>query len=136
MDLAALLRSSQGKYSIYGLHVRTDNSNSAKAVSRATIEEARKAAAAADMVISPIERFDLNVVTGLINTINERDVTEIILGMHRRSTVVDSFFGTNTNQLLRATNKMVIITRTFIPANAFTRIVVCCLLYTSDAADE
>lgn len=124
VDLAALLRSSQGKYSIYGLHVRTDNSNSAKAVSRATIEEARKAAAAADMAISPIERFDLNVVTGLINTINERDVTEIILGMHRRSTVVDSFFGTNTNQLLRATNKMVIITRTFIPANAFTRIVV------------
>lgn len=124
IDLAALLRSEQGTYSIYGLHVRTDNSNSAKAVSRATIEEARKAAAAADMSITPIERFDLNVVTGLINTINERDVTEVILGMHRRSTVVDSFFGTNTNQLLRATNKMIIITRTFIPANAFTRIVV------------
>lgn len=124
VDLAALLRSEQGTYSIYGLHVRTDNSNSAKAVSRATIEEARKAAAAVDMTISPIERFDLNVVTGLINTINERDITEVILGMHRRSTVVDSFFGTNTNQLLRATNKMVIITRTFIPANAYTRIVV------------
>lgn len=124
VDLAALLRSEQGSYSTYGLHVRTDNSNSAKAVSRATIEEARKAAAAADMKITSIERFDLNVVTGLINTINERDITEVILGMHRRSTVVDSFFGTNTNQLLRATNKMVIITRTFIPANAFTRIVV------------
>ncbi|MCM1451951.1 MAG: cation:proton antiporter [Clostridium sp.] len=124
VDLAALLRSEQGSYSIFGLHVRTDNSNSAKAVSRATIEEARKAAAAADMTISPIERFDLNVVTGLINTINERDITEVILGMHRRSTVVDSFFGTNTNQLLRATNKMIIITRTFIPANTLTRIVV------------
>ncbi len=124
VDLAGLLRSDQGTYSTYGLHVRTDNSNAAKAVSRATIEEARKAAAALDINITPIERFDLNVVTGLINTINERDITEVILGMHRRSNVVDSFFGTNTNQLLRATNKMVIITRTFIPANAYTRIVV------------
>lgn len=124
VDLAALLRSGQGTYSTYGLHVRTDNSNAAKAVSRATIDQARKAAAALDITITPIERFDLNVVTGLINTINERDITEVILGMHRRSNVVDSFFGTNTNQLLRATNKMVIITRTFIPANAYTRIVV------------
>ena len=44
--------------------------------------------------------------------------------MHRRVSVIDSFFGNKMEQLLRATNRMIIITRCFIPANTLTRIVV------------
>lgn len=124
IDLAILMRNDRGTHQFYALHVRNENSNTAKAVSRNSLEEASKAAAAADIRIETLDRFDVNTVIGVINTINEREITEVIMGMHRRSTVIDSFFGSKIEQLLVATNKMVIISRTFIPLNAVTRIVV------------
>lgn len=124
VELAILMRNVRGSSKLYALHVRNDNTGSSRAVSRSSLEQASKAAAAADYRIETIDRFDLNTVTGVLNTINERDITEIILGMHRRTTVIDSFFGSKIEQLLDSTNKMVIISRCFIPLNAVTRIVV------------
>ncbi len=124
IELAVLMRNDRGRHNFYAIHVRNENGNTARAVSRNALEEAVKAGAAADVKVETLDRFDVNVVTGLVNAINERDITEVIVGMHRRNTVIDSFFGHNISQLLRATNKMVIITRCFIPPNAVTRIVV------------
>lgn len=124
VELAILMRNTRGNSKMYALHVRNDNSNSARAISRNSLEEAAKAAAAADTRIETLDRYDINTVTGVLNAINERDITEIIIGMHRRTTVIDSFFGSKIEQLLISTNKMVIVSRCFIPLNAVTRIVV------------
>ena len=124
IELAILMRNDRGTHRFYALHVRNENTNTAKAVSRNSLEEASKAAAAADTKIEALDRFDINTVTGVINTINERDITEVILGMHRRTTVIDSFFGSKIEQLLASTNKMMIISRTFMPLNTVARIVV------------
>ncbi|MCC8113480.1 MAG: cation:proton antiporter [Bacteroidales bacterium] len=124
VDLAMLMRNQRGRHNYYAIHVRTDNSATSKAVSLNALETAQKAGAAANTKVETLDRYDLNVVTGIINAMNERDITEVIVGIHRRSTVIDTFLGNNIGQLLRATNKMVIITRCFIPPNTLTRIVV------------
>ncbi|MCC8118969.1 MAG: cation:proton antiporter [Bacteroidales bacterium] len=124
IELAVLMRNDRGRHNFYAIHVRNENGNTARAVSRNALEEAAKAGAAADTKIETLDRFDVNVVTGLVNAINERDITEVIVGMHRRNAIIDSFFGNNISQLLKATNKMVIITRCFIPLNTLTRIMV------------
>ena len=124
VDLAVLMRNDVGTHAMYALHVRNDSAPSAKKMSEQILNVARSEGAAADIKIKTIERFDLNIVTGIINVTQERDITEIIMGLHRRATVIDSFFGSNVEQLLRATNKMVIISRCFIPVNTLTRIVV------------
>ncbi len=124
IELAMLMRNTRGTHEFYALHVRNENTNTAKALSRQSLEDAEKAAALADTEIETIERYDINTVTGVLNTINERDVTEVVLGMHRRTTVIDSFFGSKIEQLLDSTNKMLIISRCFIPLNTVTRIVV------------
>lgn len=124
VEMAVLMRNDKGRHSIFALHVRNDNSATSKALSRTSLDEATKVGAAADVDVVPLERYDMNTVTGVLNVIEERDITEIILGMHRRSTVIDSFFGSKVDQLLRSTNKMIIITRCFIPVNTVTRIVV------------
>ena len=118
------MRNDRGRHSFYALHVRNDNSAPAKAVSGNSLEAARGMAAAADIKMETLDRYDINIVTGILNAIEERDITEVILGMHRRTTVIDSFFGNKVEQLLRSTNKMVIIIRCFIPANTITRILV------------
>ena len=68
--------------------------------------------------------YDLNTVTGVLNAIEERDITEVILGMHRRVSVIDSFFGAKVDGLLKASNRMILISRCYIPLNTITRIVV------------
>lgn len=124
VEMAMLMRNERGQHNFYAIHVRNENSTQAKSTSRASLEAARRTGATADINIQTLERFDLNTVTGILNTIEEREVTEIILGIHRRVTIIDSFFGSKVEQLLRSTNKMVMITRCFIPVNTITRVVV------------
>ncbi len=124
VELAVLMRNERGRHSMLALHVRDDSSKQAKNLSRASLEAARKAGAAADVTIATVERYDLNIVTGVLNVIEEREITEVVLGMHRRAGVIDSFFGSKIEQLLRSTNRMIIISRCFIPVNTVTRIVV------------
>ena len=124
VELAVLMRNDRGSHSMFALHVRDDNSKTAKSLAKSSLESARKAGAAADVAVETLERYDLNTVTGVLNAIEERDITEVILGMHRRAGVIDTFFGNKVEKLLRSSNKMVLISRCFIPLNTITRIVV------------
>ena len=51
---------------------------------RIVLDAAVKAGSAMDVEVQPLERYDLNAITGMVNVIEERDITEVILGMHRR----------------------------------------------------
>lgn len=124
VEMAMLMRNDRGRHSFFALHVRNENTPTARAQSTHSLAAARKIGAAAEVAVEALDRYDLNTVTGILNVINERDITEVILGMHRRATVIDSFFGAKVEQLLKATNKMIIITRCFIPVSTVTRIVV------------
>lgn len=119
-----LRRSGMEADSLFALHVRNDNTPSAKAVGEHALRLAAGAAAGADSRLETIERFDINTVTGILNTVQERDISQVIVGMHRKVTVIDSFLGSRIEQLLKGTNKMVIISRCYIPVNTVTRIVV------------
>ncbi len=124
VDLGVLMRNFRGMHSFYAIHVRNENSKGAKALSEASLGVAMKTAASADVKLEKIERYDLNTVTGILNAMSERDITEVILGMHRRATVIDSFFGSKVEQLLKSSHRMFIISRCYIPLNTVTRIVV------------
>ena len=124
VEMAILMRNERGSHNFYALHVRNDNSTASKALSMNALSLARKTGSQADVAIETLDRYDLNTVTGLLNVIEERDITEVMLGMHQRATVIDSFFGSKIEQLLRSTNKMVLMARCYIPVNTITRVVV------------
>lgn len=124
VEMAVLMRSEVGRHEFYALHVRNDNSPAARDIARRTLLTARRTATAANVAIETLDRYDLNTVTGVLNAIEERDITEVFLGLHRRAGVIDSFFGAKVEQLLRATNRMIIITHMFSPVNTITRIII------------
>lgn len=126
VDLALSMRFPDSSVAgdFYALHVRNDNSASARAIGRNSLDVAERAAAAVETTLTPIERFDLNFITGVLNTMEERDITELIVGLHRRTSIIDSFLGEKVEQLLRSTNRMVVMPRCFIPLNTVTRILV------------
>lgn len=125
VELAVLFRNPYAKGGhLYAAHIRSDNSAGSKAMGRNSLDLAIQTGASVDREILPIERYDLNFVTGLLNTVEERDISNVIIGMHRKTTVIDSFFGSKIERLLESTHKMVVITRCFIPVSTITRIVV------------
>ncbi len=124
MELGVLMRNDRGHHNFYAIHVRNENTTAAKNLSRTSLDTAEKSAASAAVKLSEIERYDLNTVTGILNATSERDITEIILGMHRRATMIDTYMGMKVDQLLKSTNRMLIISRCYIPLNTVTRIVV------------
>lgn len=128
VELAIMMRGQRREAatgpSLFALCVRNDNTPASRAHDTHALELAKRTAAALETDIDAFERFDLNTVTGIINVINERDIDELIMGMHRRSTVIDSFFGSKIEQLMTLTNKMIVVSRCFIPINTVRRVVV------------
>lgn len=124
MQLSILARSKGNKNPVFGVHVRTDNTAGTIANAQNAINIASNVAAAAEVEFESIDRFDLNPITGIINTAQERNVTEVVVGIHRRASVIDSFFGVKIQQLITQLNKMIIISRCYIPLNTVARIVV------------
>lgn len=125
VDLALLMRGQASERNkVYALHVRNDNTPLSRSIGRNSLDIAEHTAASSDQKLTALERYDLNFVTGVINTVEERDIDQVIIGLHRRTNVIDSFFGDKLGQLLKATHRMVVIARCFIPVNTVTRIVV------------
>ncbi|MDE6296810.1 MAG: cation:proton antiporter, partial [Muribaculaceae bacterium] len=124
MKMSILMRSKANMNRISLLFIRTNDDPAVKAMGRHALQEAVQTGENAEMDIKVIERFDINVASAINNVGKEENSSDIILGFHRKSNIVDTFYGTTIEQLLRVTNKMVFISRCFIPINTVNRIFV------------
>ena len=124
VDVALMIKRRPTDDSLIALHVRNDNSRGSVAIGKHALQLATEPTKAVNLKMKTIERYDLNTVTGIVNTVKERNITDIVLGIHARSSVMDSYFGSKIDELLTKLNNMVIITRCYIPINTVTRIVV------------
>lgn len=113
-----------GHNRFYALYVRNDNSASSRSLGERSLDVAEQTAASIDVPLQTIERYDLNFITGVLNTMEERDINEVVIGLHRRTTVADSFFGEKLTRLLKSTYRMIVISRCYIPVNTARRVVV------------
>lgn len=121
-----LLNSKCPNSELLALSVTTDvqSGRSRMADGKKLLERAAAIAAAADVKVNMVSRYDINVPSGIIHTIKEYDVTDLVLGMHRKGGFLDSFFGSLTNNLLKGTYREVMVTRFMVPVNTIRRITV------------
>ncbi|WP_026463956.1 cation:proton antiporter [Adhaeribacter aquaticus] len=125
-DLAMLLKPHKSKAPIYALHVRNekDSPENNQAVGKKMMDMVIKQAAATDNTIVPINRFDLNISNGIIYTIKEHNITDVIIGMHKSVRSGDGFFGHVTEKILSRTPETIFIYKAAQPINTLKRIVV------------
>lgn len=124
MRLAVFMRSPKNTEPITVLFVRNSNDRKQLESGRYSLRAASQTAQEMGVEAIEEERFDLNVVSGLTNMIKQNDASDIVIGFHRKSNLVDSFFGAMTDTLLKNTLRMVIMSRCFIPISTIRRIVV------------
>lgn len=122
--LAAFMRNPRNSSPISLLFVRDSDDGRKRVMGRAALQTGVQAAASMDLAADSMERFDLNIATGMANTARETNATDIIIGFHVKGNLVDSFHGQIAETLIGNTSKMVIMTRCFIPVDTIHRLVV------------
>ena len=124
MRMALLMRNRRNQNPVTALFVRNSDDTRRLEMGRNALRSAVAAAQAVDIEVTDVERYDVNVVAGVTNEAKQVRATDIMIGLHRKSNIVDSFYGTMVEQLLQATNKMIFMSRCFIPVDTVNRIMV------------
>ena len=126
MSLALVVRDHKIADNLVALSVINDNNDTIKLElqARRNLERAAQIAASAGVTLKTVSRFDLNITTGIWHTAKENNATAIIIGLHYKASIVDSFFGNMTENLLKNTYLQVMIVRLLMPVNTLRRIVV------------
>lgn len=124
MRMAIMMRNRLNRNPITALYVRNGNDQRARAMGRTALDDAVKVAEEMDVAIKSKERYDINVASALRNFAEDKEATEIVIGLHRKANIVDTFYGSLVEQLIELTNRMVIMSRCFIPVGTITKIVV------------
>ncbi|MEG1685010.1 MAG: cation:proton antiporter, partial [Bacteroides sp.] len=126
MGLALIIKEPKIKSGLVALNVINDNnsSDSKETQGKRNLERAAMIAASADVKMSMVSRYDLNIAAGIVHTLKEYDATEVVIGLHRKANLMDSFFGVMTENLLKGTHRQVMIAKFLMPVNTLRRIVV------------
>jgi Kef-type K+ transport system membrane component KefB len=126
VDLAFVLQPNKKKSPLYTLHVVDENdaSDDTQAAGKRMMEKAISHAAATDNSIIPLTRFDVNISNGIVYTIKEHGITDVIIGLHHLAHEGEKFFGPTTEKILEKSGANIYIYKALQPINTLKRIVV------------
>lgn len=124
IDTAILMRNQKLNRGFICLNVvnDADMSGMAQEQSRRCLDTAEKIAAAADVHIQTQSRLAVNFVNGVIHAMRENDASEIIIGLHHKRSISDSFYGDFTQGLINGMNRQLMLVNLLIPVNTIRRI--------------
>lgn len=124
VNTALLLRDTKAKTPLVALNVITDSANIAtsRQTGQKNLEKAAMIAASADVKVNAVTRYDVNIAAGISHTIHEYGVTDVVIGLHYKANIIDSFFGSLTESLLKGTYREVMIARFLMPVNTIRKI--------------
>lgn len=126
MNLSLVIRDPKQKDNLLALNVINDHSGTEalEQQGKRYLERAAKITASAGVELKCISRYDLNIAAGIIHTAKEHGATDVIIGLHWKVNIVDSFFGMLTESLLKGLHREVMVARFLIPINTLRRIIV------------
>lgn len=126
MNLSLVIRDPKQKDNLLALNVINDHSGTEalEQQGKRYLERAAKITASAGVDLKCISRYDLNIAAGIIHTAKEHGATDVIIGLHWKVNIVDSFFGMLTENLLKGLHREVMVARFLIPINTLRRIIV------------
>ena len=124
VNLALLVRDEKLHRPLIALNVITDSKNiqERKQQGEKNLEKAAMIAASADVKVTPVSRYDLNIASGIIHSAEEYNATNLVIGLHWKANIIDSFFGKLTEGLLKGTFREVMIARYLTPPTTIRKI--------------
>ena len=103
INLSVTIKSKKNKSGLYALNILYHNTadQNAETKARKILNKAVVAAAATDNYMHELLRYDLNIVNGISSVVKEHKITDLILGLHQKERISDSFLGNLIEGILK-----------------------------------
>ena len=128
VNMALMMRDAKSKKELLAVTVEVEDDEAKKQVKlaqrRKTLAHAARIASAVDVPMKTRCRLSTNAATGILNTASEMNATEIVLGLHHKHGLLDSFLGSFAQSILKGTHRQLVIVKCLMPVNVMRRIMV------------
>ncbi len=111
VNLGVTIKSKKNRDGLYALSIIDNNSTDGSADRKAKkiLNKAAVTASATDNLLHELLRYDLNVVNGITSVVKEHKISDLILGLHIKKGISDSFLGNLTDGILTKCNTTTLI---------------------------
>ena len=125
VDFGLMLKPKKSATPVYALNIISDDSNdeTTQFSAKKMMDNAIKQAAATENTIIPLTRFDINISNGIIYTIKEQKITDVLIGLHK-NTNQKNFLGPITEDILSRSSETIFIYKHVQPFNTLKRMIV------------
>lgn len=125
IDFALMLKPKKSNIPVYALNIVSDETEDSKTktVALRMLDKAVHHAAASEQQVIPLTRFDANVSNGIIYTLKEQNITDLLIGLHHGANQ-DDFLGPVAEKILKHTSETVFIYKSVQPFNTLKRLIV------------
>lgn len=111
VNLSTMIKSQSNRQGLYALNIINSNHSTATDDKNANkiLDIATDVAAATDNPVHRLIRYDVNIVNGITNAIKENHITDLILGIHKKKGISQSFIGNLNEGILAKSNATTLI---------------------------
>lgn len=122
VNLALLLKSGHNT-ELFGLNVLNNkyNDEHEERSSQQVLHRASEVAIAGDNHLYPILRYDTDFKNGILSAVKENQITDVLLGLHTKEQLSDSFLGDLTEGILSNIHANTFIFKAFYPLNTIKK---------------
>ena len=123
VNLSLIIKSKSNKKGLFALNIIDNDNSKASADKQAKkiLDTAAVTAAAADVYLHELMRYDLNVVNGVTNVVKEQKITDLILGLDLEKGFSKNFIGNLTDGILTKCNTTTLIYKPSQPLSTIKR---------------
>ncbi len=123
VNLSITIKSRENTHGLYALNIVNNNINDelAERNARKILRQAATTAAATDNYLNELLRYDLSIANAITSVARENKITDLVLGLHARQGITDSFLGHLTEGILTRCNATTLIYKSAQPLSTIKR---------------
>ncbi len=126
LNLSMIIKNKGNLRNLFALNVvnpessDTDTERNAKKI----LEQAEILASAGDVELTGLLRYDSDILSGVSNVIKEQNITDLLLGLHEKKGITDTFLGLLTEGILNRSNITTFVYKPVQPISTIKRHIV------------
>jgi len=124
INLSSILKSKGNQKGLFALNVVNNDSSESNNQAKKVLDKAVFTASANDIQLNKLLRYDINPTNGIIGVIKEQNISDLVLGLHVKKGISESFLGKLTEGILTKCNTTTFVYKPIQPISTIKRHVV------------
>jgi Kef-type K+ transport system membrane component KefB/nucleotide-binding universal stress UspA family protein len=123
IQLSGLIRSEKNNRGLFALNIVNNKMNDPDAENKARkiLQKAAITASATDIHLTELLRYDANVVNAITSVMKENRITDLVMGLHIKKEITESFLGNLTEGILKNCNATTFVYKPVQPVSTIVR---------------